>query len=109
MRADEEVSDADGRTSLLERYSLERWLRRNLRSQSAVRKLAAGAVKAVVEISVSIALAQLTLLVFQIAMGGVPTDLFAVLPPKLTVGGLFFGLYYYGGIKDRLGPNQTQP
>lgn len=103
--SEDEESTEDNEGQLRKRLSLEQWLRRNLNSKSAIRKLTAGAVKGLVEVSVSLFLARLTVLFVTLAFGPIPKDLFSALPGQLTLGGVFFFIYYTGGIRDTLGPN----
>lgn len=104
-RSEDEQPVEDSREQVQNRLSLEQWLRRNLNSKSAIRKLAAGAIKGLVEVSVSLFLGRLTVLFVTLAFGPIPEDLFSALPGQLTLGGVFFFIYYAGGIKDTLGPN----
>lgn len=92
-------------TAPYRRVSLDRWLRRNLSSKSAVRKISAGAVKGVVEVFVSLLLSRAAVSFVTFLFGPVPSDLFVALPGELTLAGVFFFVFYTGGIKDVLGPN----
>lgn len=113
----EETSQSDAQTSthnsnegeefvaLSHEVSLEQWLRRNLTSDSAVRKMGAGIVKGIVEVFVSLLLARAAVWFVTFLFGPVPSDLFSALPGNLTLAGVFFFIFYIGGIKDVLGPN----